>query len=736
MISLLVVLVYGAVIVFGGAKVIEELRPSGIEVYVPDGENIQLSGEIYQKEDREDYQILYLKNNSVKYRNQSFKESKLIIYDEKKEKVNIGNYIVAYGAVSIYQKERNPGNFNQKLYYQKQNIHAMVWTESIEIYEGKYKTGRNHIKEQLYQFRQKWKKHLCASMGEENGSILTAMLLGEKSEMDTDVKASYQVNGIGHILAISGLHLSVIGVGLYQIVRRMTGSYTFGGIVGILFLTIYTAMIGMGVSVMRAFIMFLFRVGADMVGRKYDSITALFVAAAVVLLWRPLYLYDGGFWMSFGAVFAILIVLPVFQRLPLQSFWASVSINAVLLPVQLYFFYEFPTYSILLNLWVIPLMSGVLFLGILGSILSVWIGFPGDMILRICNLIFWIYEKSCEAILRLPGARLVTGQPEWWQMAGYYCILCLAILVGRNAGKLNEKDKKRAVRRKKMGVLLAAMAVVVIPLGNYCRWNGKLQITVMDVGQGDGIFLRGPTGKSYYIDGGSSDVTQVGTYRTGPFLRSQGVKKIEYLMLTHGDADHTNGWREILEDKNYKIEIETIIFPTKEVWDDNLYALAQEATERGIHIMSMKVGSRLTEGDLQIECLGPEKNFSGESGNAASLLLKIKYQGFDMLFTGDTEGEGEKMLIQRVKQQMPEVEWDVLKVAHHGSKNSTSEELLQLVKPKYAFISAGQNNRYQHPHEETLKRLEAVGSEVLVTKEKGAITVGTDGEKMWIKTHL
>lgn len=736
MLSLLVVLVYGAIIVFGGAKFVEELRPSKIEKHVPDGENVQLSGEVYQKEERETYQILYLKNNSVNYQEQSFKESKLIIYDEKKENINIGNYIVAHGAVSIYQKERNPGNFNQKLYYQKQNIHAMVWSESIEIYEGKYKTGRNLIKERLYQFRQKWKEHLYKMMGEENGAILTAMLLGEKSEMDEEIKAHYQVNGIGHILAISGLHLSVIGVGIYQVIRRMTGSYTFGGIAGMIFLTGYVIMIGIGVSVMRAFIMFLFRVGADMVGRKYDSITALFVAAVVVLFWRPLYLYDGGFWMSFGAVFAILLALPVFQGLPLQSFWVSVSINAVLFPVQLYYFYEFPTYSIVINLWVIPLMSGVLLLGIIGSAMSVWIGVPGDMLLRICNMIFWIYEKSCDIFLQLPGARFVAGQPEWWQIAGYYCILSIAIFLGRNVRKTNEKDKKKEARRKKLGVFIAVMAFGVIPLGNLYRWYGRLQITVMDVGQGDGIFLRGPTGTSYYIDGGSSDVTEVGTYRIGPFLRSQGVKKIEYLLFTHGDADHTNGWKEIIEDENYRIEIETIIFPMKEVWDDNIYALAEEAEKQGIQVACMKAGSMLIEGDLQIECLGPENDFSGQGGNAASLLLKLKFQEFDMLFTGDTEGEGEEALIKRLEKQMSEVEWDALKVAHHGSGNSSSEELLQLVKPKYAFISAGQNNRYQHPHEETLKRLEAVESHVLVTKEKGAITVVTNGEKMWIKTHL
>lgn len=735
MISLLLVLTYSAVIVTGGAKFVKELRPSGIEVHVPDGENIQVAGEVYQKEEKEDYQILYLKNNSVNYQEQSFKESKLIIYDEKKEKACIGNYIVAFGGVSIYQKERNPGNFNQKLYYQKQGISAMVWADSIQVSEGMCKKKWNCVKEQLYQFRNAWKQQLYDAMGEENGAILTAMLLGEKGDMDADTIELYQRNGIGHILAISGLHLSVIGVGLYRMIRRVTGSYTVGGIAGVLFLCSYILMIGVGVSVVRAFVMFLFRVGADMVGRKYDSLTALSVAASVVLLWRPLYLYDGGFWLSFGAVLAVLIVLPMFRKLPVQAFWASVSINFVLFPVQCYFFYEFPIYSLLLNLWVIPLMSAVLFLGIVGSI-TVGIGMPGQLLLRLCNLIFFIYEKSCEAAMRMPGACVVTGQLKLWQIVVYEALLILAVLLGRRAWKIADKEKAKAVRLRRMGWLVAVVAVSVIPLGNTVRWRGNLQITMMDVGQGDGIFLRSPSGNAYVIDGGSSDVEQVGKYRMEPFLESQGVQTIEYLLITHGDEDHTKGWIELIDDKNSIVNIETIIFPTKEVWDENLYSLARKAEQRNIKVACMQKGSIISDGELQIECLGPGPEYSGDTGNAASLLLRVNYQGFDMLFTGDVEDEGEEALQEVLNRELQAVSWEALKIAHHGSKNSSSEELLEQIQPTYALISAGQENRYGHPHQETLERLERVGSQVFTTKEKGAITLVTDGEKMWIKTYL
>ena len=154
----------------------------------------------------------------------------------------------------------------------------------------------------LSDFRQEWKEMLVRYMGERDGQTLAAMMLGEKSGMDPEIKSMYQATGIGHILAISGLHLTFLGLGAYSIIRRMAGSYGAAGMAGILLMILYVVMIGFTVSVVRSLIMFLFRVGADMTGRHYDGLTSLTVSAVVILFWRPLYLYDGGFWLSFGAV--------------------------------------------------------------------------------------------------------------------------------------------------------------------------------------------------------------------------------------------------------------------------------------------------------------------------------------------------------------------------------------------------------------------------------------------------
>ena len=327
----------------GGSALIRQLRPSPLEIHAKQGDVLAITGQAYKIEKKEKHQAVYLKNNSIlqiqKDQKQSFQEPNFILYTDPEIQIHIGNAIRATGELSFFQNARNPGNFDQKLYYQRQAIHGLAWAKEVEVADDSVWK----IRDWLAGFRSQWKKALIEALGEKDGNVLSAMMLGEKSEMDPDTKELYQASGIGHILAISGLHLSFIGIGAYRIFRRMTGSYTAGGIAGILLLVLYVMMIGVTISAVRALVMFLFRVGADMTGRHYDPPTALAAAAAAVLLWRPLSLYDGGFWLSFGAVFAVIIVLPIFKGLPVQGFWASVSINLTILPAMLFYFFEFPS---------------------------------------------------------------------------------------------------------------------------------------------------------------------------------------------------------------------------------------------------------------------------------------------------------------------------------------------------------------------------------------------------------
>lgn len=812
----------------GREKLVRELRPSPLESAAPPGGAVVLQGQVYQTEQRSDYQRLYLKDNSIQYQEQTVQESRIIIYTDSNLQFHMGNKIKVRGEVSFFENARNPGNFDQKRYYQIRDIHGMVWAEEIALLDA----GVWRWRSKLAEFRRRWQETLVSALGVEDGTAMGAMMLGEKSEMDQELKMLYQVNGIGHILAISGLHLSFIGIGMYKILRRITGSYPVGGAFGILFLALYILMVGFTVSAVRALVMFLFRVGADMAGRHYDAPTALSAAAVAVLVWRPLSLYDGGFWLSFGAVLAVLTVVqeeisvytlhnngqqvgtrtqqsslkqnkkdgpwPVYLRrfweyvgqVILQGLTASIGINLVILPILLYYFFEFPMYSFVLNLFVIPLMSVLLFLGMAGSLLALWLPSVSSFLFWVCGKILCFYQMSCKVALHLPGARLVAGRPEMWQIAVYYAFLFLGLILLRYIASMKEQDKQgeergqdyqgygkdrrfiqsnrvdksisfnnrmsgRAGRSAWKGwPVVFLWTVGVIILTTHFGESGKLTIAVLDVGQGDGIFMKGPEGGTYLVDGGSSDVKKVGQYRLEPFLKSQGVGVLDYVLISHGDGDHRNGVEELIERQDIGVKIRTLVLPVQEAWDEALAGLAKKAKDYGIRVVVIEPGQNIREGEMAITCIQPgnlgiKSENAGlrkentvpetgsiipvteklESGNEASMVLAVQYGKFDMLLTGDVEGEGEKQLTQQLEESYPDCTWEVLKVAHHGSKNSSTEEVLQQIQPAYAFISAGQENRYAHPHQETIERLADVGCKIYSTQENGAIIVEVeDGE--------
>lgn len=705
-VCLMVFLIFSIGMTAGGSRFFREPMPPEIKKQA--GKEVQITGQVYQIEVRESYQILYLILSK--------KTARILVYDDAKQSVQIGNKVNVKGELSLFEEARNPGNFDQKFYYEKQKIGAFLWAEALRVTDRE----SNPLKQGLYELRQKWKRILIDAAGEEDGGALAAILLGEKQGMDREIRELYQVNGIAHVLAISGLHLSFLGVGVYHLLRRITGSYTVGGLAGALFLSAYILMIGMTVSAFRAMVMFLFRIGADLSGRHYDSPTALAAAAVTVCMWRPLSLYDSGFWLSFGALIAIIFILPIFKNLPAQSLWASVSVNLFLLPILMYSFYEVPIYGVFLNLIVIPLLSVLMAAGLIGTMISLFWEHAGEAIFLCCRIIFRVYEHSCEAALRLPFARVVTGQQDIWKILFYYVFLFAAVLLLRKKEE-NKGEKRSRKKRVVLSVLLVGTGMTILLFT--AQVKDKITITMLDVGQGDGLVIRGPEGKTYFMDGGSSDVKKVGEYRIEPYLLSQGIGSLDYVFASHGDQDHISGIKELVQRQKTGVTIKRLVLPTQTVWDDALKELAEMAEKEGIPVFTMEKGQCLTEGKLSLTCIQPGKGEMEETGNSASLVLALRYGDFDMLFTGDVEGEGEKRLVDHLQGEYSECVWDVLKTAHHGSGNSTTEEFLKTAAPQYAFISAGKNNSYGHPHKETLERLKDAGAIVYSTQEEGAVTI-------------
>ena len=771
----------------------EDQKPSALESAVSEGTRFTLTGTVGRIEEKNKVTALFLEDNAVSASGQQISEPSILVYinpDEIQKKINIGNVIQVEGEASFFERARNPGNFDQRSYYQKQGIHVLVWAESLSVRSEQ----TDRIREFLSGLRARWKGMLTECLGEYYGNTMSAILLGEKSGLDAEMKKMYQKNGIGHLLAISGLHMSFIGMGVYGALRRIGLGFVPAGLLGGGVLVLYTLMIGAGVSSLRALIMFLVRIGADMTGRDYDLPTSLSLAAAVICAWQPLYITDAGFQLSFGAILGIWLLNPVFTEMfrcgqmfrcgredrggkvssvfcalkkLLESVSSSLAVNLFLSGPLLYFYFEVPPYSVILNILVIPVMPLAMGAGLGGLAAGMILPSAGGAVLQVCRAVLWLYDMACGAAGKLPGSRIVTGKPGLAWLAVYYAVtasVCAVFFRMAEARRKKEREDtnggERVIRPEQRqgggskrngraqpvpgyitltmrlsGVVLLAFAAVMVLLcrGSY-TWKPGTEITVLDVGQGDGIHIRGPEGENLFIDGGSSDVSSVGTYRIEPYLLSCAVEELDYVFLTHGDEDHINGMTELLEGQELGVRIRNLVLPPEEYLDEKLAGIGRTAARNGTRVVTIEAGQSLRNGDtdLEITCLGPACGTGMGPGNGASLVLGARYGAFGMLLTGDVELEGEQNLVNSGRLGR----YPVLKAAHHGSRNSGTEEFLQIVKPAVAVISAGKDNRYGHPHEETLERLTDAGCMICSTQECGAVMLRSDGSSLQIESFL
>ena len=415
---------------------------------------------------------------------------------------------------------------------------------------------------------------------------------------------------------------------------------------------------------------------------------------------------------------------------------SSFSVWIVTLPVQLFFFSEVSLFGIFFNLLIIPLMGVILLLGIAGlflkEIFHLFTFLTGSAltdweitVISICRyaegIFFAIIKAGGSLADRLSFAMWTPGKPVYGKMLLAFGLLLLFCLLG------NLSENGRTIPEKFWKYRLGILLGVILLLAGYPAHN--LQITFLDVGQGDGICMELPDGSVYLMDGGSSDVSKVGNYRLVPFLKAKGIRKIDAVFLSHGDADHINGIAELLEEK--QMSIDCICLPAG-AEQEEFVEIRDLARARNISVRTIQAGDFWENNGAKFWCLNPADVTA--SGNAASMVLYMEYQDFSMLLTGDLEGGGEKSVAALLRSNAI-TGISVLKVAHHGSKNSTKEEFLRQCSPAVAVISCGEHNTYGHPHKETLERLNDMGTAVYRTDCSGAVQITVSGSHMKVTEY-
>lgn len=643
--------------------------------------------------------------------------------------LSIGMKVEVNGYLSPFKPPENPGEFDYRTYSLSKGIGGQIGGAKIKVLNQDYIPFHDFLRK----LRGQWSRLLGKLCGEEEAGLFRSAILGEKKNLDGEIRRLYQQSGIAHLLAISGLHLSILGMGVYKGLRRAGISTGFGAITAGILVISYGVLTGASQSTNRAVFMMLIAFLGDVFRRTYDPLTALGLAAVLITCQEPYQLVQSGFQLSFGAVFGICLFNEARRKAPekekirilggiSKGLGASLAVQAATLPVVAFHFFRVPVYGIFLNLIVIPLMAYVLYSGIAGIGFGSLSPTAGAILLWPGRWIFKLYQRLSAWTVSLPGNSLLLGRPELWQTGLYYGLLIFGVYL-----------------IKKKGRNPFAVLTLTLFLGTFLLKTpepGGLSVTFLDVGQGDGIVLQ--KGKTVIlIDGGSTDKKALGSQILTPFLESRGIGEISCAMVSHGDEDHINGLRELLEEG--EIPVKHLILPAHGKGQEVYEELSKLAEERGSQVSYMSRGDQLAAGKKTgfiLTCLYPGEPGEGqrqiEDRNSHSLVLLAEYRGFSMVLTGDLDCSGENAMLA---ERSPE-EAQVLKAGHHGAKNSTGQELLDRLKPRDVIISCGEDNSYGHPHPETIKRLKDLGIRIWITAEQGAIELWTDGERMGIRGFL
>lgn len=666
---------------------------------------VLVEGLLYRTEETSFYTILYLRRVRLIQNSEKIYPIDNIKVNIKKESMEDslvpGMTVNIKGNLKEIPMPSNPGQFHERNYYYARKIRWYMegqWVGEVQKDRDFFLFWRNRIKEKI-------KEKILSIASVDTGGLFCAMLLGDKKEMEKQTVLRLQISAMAHCVAVSGTHLSVLGWGLFRILRSLRLPLPLNtGICSFLMIQ-YGILTGSSASAIRAVILFVLAVGALAAGRTFDLPSAMALACIFLILDSPAWLLDSGFLLSFGAVLSLAVFQPAIktgkQGKIRQTYNGSCSVFLGLLPIQMQFFCEVPLFGTLVNLVVLPTMGIVLMTGIagcIGAIFSIEAGklliFPGDLILK-------GYLKIGEIIQQIPFAVAITGAPKLWKVAVYYGMLFFWYVVKRKAG-----------------IIVPLFCVIFLTFGIP---DQNLQVHFLDVGQGDCAVLQKGR-RVYMIDGGSSDVSGVGRYRILPFLKWKGISVIHGVFLSHMDGDHINGIEELLEaiiQKETCLRIKNLYLSCCKEKEEELKRIEKLGKEAGCRIFYIQKGDRILNKQLQITCLYPE-NEQGES-NENSQVLYVKGRHISLLFPGDLEGRGEETLEKILEEGTFPIQ--ILKVAHHGSKNSSKDTFLNRVNASIGIISCGKENSYGHPHPELMERLEARGIRPYLTPERGMITI-------------
>ncbi|WP_248926784.1 DNA internalization-related competence protein ComEC/Rec2 [Paenibacillus hamazuiensis] len=721
-----------------------------------------------------------------------------------------GDRIELAGTLRLPQEARNFGGFDYREYLHRQHIHWLIQVKgaSQAAVSPPERIGLVHVLRWNDQFRGFLGEAVERVFPAEQAGFMKGMLIGMTDDMDPEQFRQFSRLGLTHILAISGLNVAIFVGCVMWILGRFGLTQETRLLTCIALLPLYIAMTGASPSIVRAGLMGMIALYAAYRHILKDGLHSVMLVGLIMLLWEPYYLFDVSFQLSFLVTIGLIVGVPAMNRLmPIRqtmlrdALSITVMSQLIAFPVSIYYFNQLSLLSLLANLCLVPVFSlAVMPAGTVAMIAGIawpWAGgWLGRMLAVLNDMIF----RCVEWLGHWDWAQTLWPTPSVMWMALYYA--SLALLMKSLLERLSESAQylppylgvQSRSRGGKLVPLVASAVLAALLWHGYDpqRWARDGEVDFLDVGQGDSILVRTPeSGARLLIDGGGTlvfrkpgeewkerkDPFEVGRKLVVPLLKQRGVHRLDYVILTHEDADHCGGLQAVLEE----IPVSALLFNGTLKPSPAVEKLFRTALDKGVKLIAVRAGQKLEiDAKTALHVLYP---YGGEQPivlekeqNNRSVVFRMEMDGTNWLFTGDMEATAESEVLSSVSEaaegkrvretgsksggdggevgagrtEIGAADFpggvdsssgaftaiDVLKVAHHGSKTSTTADWLDAWKPKHAVISVGQRNTYGHPHPTVLGRLEERKVGVLRTDVQGEVQMKVRDGDVHVRTKF
>ena len=613
--------------------------------------------------------------------------------NENYSNLKIGSIIKVEGKLDYPKKNTNFNLFNYKNYLLSEKIYFVLTANKITYIKDTdniFFKAKNLLINYINNFKTK--------------DYLYTFILGNTSLLEQDTKESFQNNGISHLFAVSGMHITLISTLLMYLLKKITKNHDISYIITIFILLFYTFITNFSSSILRAFLLFLLIYINKKFKFNLKTIEIIMLILLILLMYNPFYIYSIGFKFTF--IISIILILFSKKINNFKNYFSKLLMTSLIsffisLPIVINNFFEINLISPLLNLIFVPFISIIIFPFSLISLIFPFLDNTFYIIVKFMENIS-IYINNTLSI------NIIIGKMNLIMIVIYYLLTLICL--------------NKVLVKKYIYVLPIITLILIYSNINY--FNKNLIVTMLDVGQGDSLMIAFPNNKgNILIDtGGIVNFTktnyEISTSTIIPYLKSIGIKKINYLVLTHGDFDHMGEAVNLVNG----FKVEQVVFNCGE-FNDLEKELIKVLNQKKIKYYSCVKELNIDNNKLYFL---QTKKYDNENDN--SNVIYTELNGYKFMFMGDAGVDKEKDILD--KYNLSNV--DVLKVGHHGSKTSSSKSFINETNPKYSIISVGKNNRYGHPNKEILNNLE--NSKIYRTDQDGSIMFKIKNDKLEIET--